>query len=164
MNTRYCSKAGCGHANQYTAIKPKFCGACGQPFDAAFAFVAPAAPVEQPIRAPAARPQHPATRQPRTFQSARDQRRAPIAETQYEESGDNDHFDDSPADRDAAFAEAQEIAAGLDPNSFGIGTSEKPQVFRFGDIPNLRDAATKMASGDGGDAKKRAPRTKKAKA
>lgn len=158
MNTRYCSRAGCGHANQYTAVKPNFCGACGQPFSAAFANVPVAAPVAQPVYVPTSRPQHPAARPPRQFQSARDQRR-PRSEQPVEQP--DDYFDDAPADRELAWQEGQEIAAGLDPSAFGIGGLESDEVVRFGDMPNLREAATKMTIQE---PKKRVPRAKKAQA
>lgn len=73
-------------------------------------------------------------------------------------------FDEAPADRDAAYAEGMEIAAQLDPNAFGIGGADQPIVFRFGDLPNLRDAATKMAAEAEGKPQKRAPRARKPKA
>jgi len=40
----YCANSLCGAVSLYDSAKPKFCGSCGQPFDAAFkaaAYVAP---------------------------------------------------------------------------------------------------------------------------
>lgn len=164
MNTRYCAQSTCGHPTQYTSVKPNFCAKCGSPFSGAFASVAPAVAAPQPIYAPLVqvRPVHPAARPSRsnTFQSVRDQRRQPAQASRVND--DDDHFDDSPADRDAAYAEGMEIAAGLDPASFGIGTSEAPTVVRFGDLTNLRETAAKMSDGDA--SKKRSGRGKKVQA
>jgi hypothetical protein len=92
----------------------------------------------------------------------RDQCRAPIEASQDNDiSDDHGDFDDSPVDRDAAYAEGMAIAAQLDPASFGIGGAPK-QTFRFGDLPNLRETATKMSGNDVGATKKRAARGKKA--
>lgn len=48
MAISYCAHPSCLKKTEYTSIRPKFCGACGNPFDAAFKRPIPAAAATPP--------------------------------------------------------------------------------------------------------------------
>lgn len=127
---RYCAKAGCGKPNSYTAVKPKFCAYCGNPFDAAFATatpppVAPAPVYEEPIY-----PNRPAPVQ-RVYRDARGndisvryQRPEPVRPRM----DDEDYYDQNAAKR-----EAQQLAASI-AGAFQFA-SDGGTVMKFQDLP-----------------------------
>ncbi len=53
MSNLYCT---CGFKNEYSGVKPKFCGACGQPFDKLFKAVV--TPPPQPVSVPFTQPNY----------------------------------------------------------------------------------------------------------
>lgn len=74
MSTLYCT---CGFKNEYSGVKPKFCGNCGQPFDKLFKAVV--TPPPQPVNVPVTQPSY--------YQQAQVQYSYPHTERGYEKQG-----------------------------------------------------------------------------
>jgi hypothetical protein len=129
MNTRYCTF--CGKATSYTAVKPTHCSHCGKSFAAAYANLAPAAPVSQPTSTvPTARP--------RVYRDAKGRDishlyQQPTPTPRYEEPDDEEYYDQNEMRR-----EADELAASVG-ESFAQSivasiSASRNSTVRMGDI------------------------------
>ena len=140
MNARYCANVSCGKKNEYTAVKPKFCGGCGKPFDQAFSSAVPSTPVPAPVSEPVPAPT-------RVYRDARGndishrftqptgrRRHGQVEEAEPEE---NDFYDEN-----QMHDEAQQLAAGIR-GSIRINIDEdEPRTVRLLDLPNIQQAMT----------------------
>ena len=129
---RYCAQAGCGKPNTYTAVKPKFCSACGKPFDVAFATATPPPVAPAPVYEEPVYPNRPAPVQ-RVYRDARGrdishlyQRQEP--QTPVHHAGDEDYYDQNAAKR-----EARQLAASI-AGAFQFA-SDGGTVMKFQDLP-----------------------------
>lgn len=152
MNTRYCPS--CGKGTPYEVSKPRFCGNCGTDMNGAFgASSKPATSVSQPYTPPVAEvePRRKIIRDARgndithRFEQPVSRRSVVPVDPEGEES---EHYDP-----DEAHAQAQELAASLDPSGFSFGTDKV--VTRLGDLDNVKKAIADMQAAAGKGGKKR---------
>lgn len=161
MNTRYCANVSCGKKNEYTAVKPTFCSACGKPFSQAFATVStPVAPIAGVERIYDAQGNDITDRyQPNkkvvTAQPRPGRRRHGQA-AEIEEPGQEatDIYDEN-----EMLAEADQLAASIRGSiHIGFEDNEKPNTIRLGDLPNIVQAATAASDASASPKNKRRAR------
>lgn len=141
MNTRYCPR--CAARNQYTVAKPVVCEKCGCDMNAAFAsaaIVVPTTPTQPSNPLVAAATQ-------RSLRSSLVKRRPVIEAAEEGPDIDDDDEDDSYDETEVRML-VQEWSQEIDASMFFSEIKGGP--IKLGDLPNVREAAEKMAEGSTG--------------
>lgn len=154
MNQIYC--ASCGAKAIYEVVKPKFCGACTAPFDAAFAGAAAPQVTVTTVAAPVHRPQQAAApvSRARAALSRLNVNQPPV------QNDDPDEVEEVDADKEEIFARAEELAQTISPADFICGVDEGEAKKRtWSDI--LREVAANPPASTGPAPKARVSRVRR---